>query len=204
MPVSRPLHPLGRRPWWQVLSLALFTYGLLGALIWLHPVPDTTGLAVGGILVAIAIPVAMRNWRTYSWWARTSLGVVTSLFFLVLGARMLLALSAEWSWLILALAGYGVALAIPAVWPKLSGLVWRELVTPRTKAGRAMMALGLSVLPIAGVLGASIGLFARRLGYWRPVMVVGACLALSGSIIWAFAISHQFWPERPWRAARGD
>ena len=205
MPVLPRRHPLARRPWWQVLPLAVFTYGLLGALIWLYPNPESGGLAAGAILVAIAIPVALWNWRTYAWWSRASLGILSSLFFFILGSRIVLTLSEpDWLWLLPCVAGYALAVTIPVFNPGLSNLIWRELVTPRTRLGRVAMALGLSLLPISGVLGASIGLFARRLGTLRPAMGIGAALVLSAAIIWAFAVSHQFWPERPWRAARGN
>jgi hypothetical protein len=152
--------------------------------------------------MGVSVPLALWNWRTFSWWARASLGIASTLFFVVLGIRMLLYLSSEWQWLALALIGYLVALGMPVASPSLSQVVWRELVTPTTKIGRALMVVAIGVLPIAGVLGASIGLHARGLGNLRAAMGIGAFLALSGSMVWAFSISHQFWPERPWRVHR--
>jgi hypothetical protein len=125
------------------------------------------------------------------------------LFFFVMGTRAITSLSRDgWPWVIPGVIGYLSALSLPALGPGISALVWRELMAPQTRIGRAAMAVGLSLLPIAGVLGASTGLSARRLGIARPVMVIAAILALSGAIIWVFSVSHQLWPERPWGRAK--
>jgi hypothetical protein len=77
-------------------------------------------------------------------------------------------------------------------------ILWREQNTPVSKFGRAFLIASISLAPIAGVIGASAGLFARRLGIMRPVFSMTAALALLVSVGMAFAFSYQLWPERPW------
>lgn len=196
---QRARHPLARWRWFQVLPLSILVYGTLGALVWLVPTASVPALPVGVSLGVLGVVLALWNWRTYGWWARAGLSAVTSLVFHFLGARFTLALTdCAWRWILPGSAAFLVAWMVPALWPRVADILWREQNTPVSKFGRAFLISSISLAPIAGVIGASAGLFARRLGIMRPVFSMTAALALLVSVGMAFAFSYQLWPERPW------
>lgn len=109
-----------------------------------------------------------------------------------------------WVWLVPILAAYLLAWMLPALKPRLSALLWQEQMAPETRIGRAVLAISLSLAPVAGVLGASMGMFASRLGEISASLIIGGTLMTMSSIGFAFAAAYQLWPERPWATDEGE
>ena len=75
-------------------------------------------------------------------------------------------------------------------------------MAPQTKVGRAVFAIALGLAPVAGVIGAIFGMTSSRLGKLRQVYIFGAPTATFVAAAFAFAISYQLWPHRPWAQDR--
>ena len=199
MRAIRRRHPLRDRKWYQVLAIGLAGFGTLGVLVCLVPQPDLVGSAVGLSVGALGVTFTLWNWRTYSWWARAGLAVVTCLGIFSMGVRFTLALTdIDWRWILPALAAILFSLITPIAWPSAAHVVWREQTAPVTRLGRILLVASVSLASVAGVLGASAGIFARRMGAIEPVLSVTAALAFLVSSGMAFTFSYQLWPERPW------
>ena len=192
-------HPLSDRSWWQVGAIAAFSFGLLGTLIGLLPTYSSSALAVGLSLATVATAASLWNWRTYAWAARSATSMILSLMIFLLASRSLASvLGPMWMSVLLLLLVYLVSWLLPIVAPRLSARIWREQMTPQTRLGRGCLALSIAVAPVAGVLGASVGLFGHRFGQGDAIYLVGGLLAWVGALGISFAASHQLWPERPW------
>lgn len=190
-------------PWWKVIGLLVFLFGVLTGLLTLVPYYSSVALAIGiGLSVAGTIPVVwLRIWRTPNWWMEVAYAVVWPLFFLGLGARLLAAIiPVIWVWLIPLLAAYLLAWALPALNPALSALLWREQTAPQTRLGRGCLILMLPLAPVAGTIGASVGMFGSRFFEDRaPIYLIMGMLGSIVAIGMAFAFAYQYWPKRPWR-----
>jgi hypothetical protein len=192
-------HPSSHWRWWEAIGVAVFSFCGLGALIGLVPPFSSAALRFGlitGVMVAL---VAMWNWWSYNWWSRITLGVFWSLQIMAITVRSWSSLSdALWIWLLPLLGGYIVAWTLPSITPALSNLLWREQTAPQTRFGRIFFGLTLSIAPVAGVLGASFGMYGSRSGEIDLTLMVIGSLCSLGAIGFAFAFSYQLWPKRPW------
>ncbi len=177
----------------------VFAFGLSGAMLGFFP-PVSVPLIRLGLLFSIpAIVAAMLSWWSFSWWSRMAGAALWTLQIFAIAIRgWILVMGITWIWLVPISSAYLLAWAMPALNPRLSGILWREQTAPQTRTGRTLLGLSLAIGPSAGVLGASLGLFGGRFGETATVVAVGAALASFAAISIAFAISFQFWPERPW------
>lgn len=69
---------------------------------------------------------------------------------------------------------------------------------PQTRVGRFILGASLSLAPVAGVLGASAGMFGSRFGELGLTYLIGGILSSVTAPGIAFAIAYQVWPARPW------
>ncbi len=112
------------------------------------------------VLTGIVGPLcAVLAWQ----WKSTKLRLVfqltlPGLFYLTLLRIWDRLMGLSWVFILLSLAGVvGVAI-LPYVNKRLSGILYREQMAPRTKIGQWILRLSLIVLPIAGAAGAALGL----------------------------------------------
>lgn len=198
-------HPIAHWRWWQTIAGAVFVYGGFAVLLAFFPSFSTTALKVGIGLAIPAMLAAVWNWWTYHWWARLTLAILWTLQFLSIAARAWAgAIPVAWVWLAPILSAYLLAWMLPALKPTLSSFLWREQTAPQTRFGRAFMTVMITLAPVAGVLGASIGMFGSRFGETTFVLLVGASLGSMVSIGFAFTAAYQLWPERPWAKDEGE
>ncbi|MFV2045675.1 MAG: hypothetical protein ACC700_20905 [Anaerolineales bacterium] len=192
-------HPLSDWDWWQVLALSLVVFGVWGALFGFLPPVSIATIRLGLLFSVPVIIAAMWSWWTYNWWARLATPGLWTILILAIAARAwMLVMGVTWIWLVPILSAYLLAWAMPALNPRASAILWREQMTPQTRVGRVIMGLTLAIGPSAGVIGASVGIFGSRFSETESVILVMAVLASAVAIGFAFAISFQFWPERPW------
>lgn len=71
-------------------------------------------------------------------------------------------------------------------------------MTPQTRIGRVLLAIGISIAPVAGTIGASIGMFGSRFDDIKGTLLFIAVLGTIGSLFLPFTFPYQLWPERPW------
>ena len=200
----RVKHPLARWRWWQVLGVACFSYGIFGLMIGFFPAYSSAAIFVGMALATVGVVASLWNWRTYDWQARFLTVSIWSLMLLALSVRSLTRLISPW-WVAVAILGatYLLSWALPVRAPTISALLWREQSTPQTRIGRWFLAACIALLPIAGVLGANIGMFGNRFGQDTFVLAVAGLLGLVAALAVSFAASYQLWPLRPWANRRG-
>jgi len=197
---ERVKHPLARWRWWQVLGMAVFSFGIFGLMIGFFPGYSSAAAYTGLALAIIGVVASIWNWRSYDWLARFLTAAVWSLMLLALSARSLTRVINPWWLAVAALVGtYLLAWALPPSAPGVSALLWREQTTPQTRIGRWFLAACIALLPIAGVLGANIGMFGNRFGQAEVVFTLAGSLGLIAALAVSFAASYQLWPERPWR-----
>lgn len=185
--------------WWKMLAASIVGFGFFGALIGLIPPPSMKGLLVGLSLALLAVLAAMWSWKTYSWWARVLTGILFTLEILALAARCWnMLLPNPWLWAPFIGVAYITAWLLPAVVPAFSAVFWREQIAPQTRAGRFILGVSLGLVPVVGVLGASVGMFSSRFGELAVTYLVIAILGSVTAPGLAFAFAYQVWPDRPW------
>lgn len=190
-------HPNADWPWWKIAGAGLIGFGTFGLIITFMP-PRTGFSHIFGITsIFFAVSIGIWNWKVYSWASRTTLSVLWSIQFLTIGFR-------SWTqvyptfWLYPMVGVYILAWILPAFYPSLARFLWREQTAPKTKIGRIILGLSLIMVPIAGVLGTSIGMFKARFEGIMGTYLIAGPLSFVAAIGMAFSFSYQLWPDRPW------
>ncbi|NIS82044.1 MAG: hypothetical protein GTO14_17975 [Anaerolineales bacterium] len=192
-------HPYAHWRWWQAIGIALFSFGGFGILVGILPPFSSTALKIGLVLAAVATIAAVWNWRSYNWWSRLTVGGLWTLQIMAIAARAFAeSLPNLWLWFVPTIGAYLLAWSLPALRPAISSLLWREQTAPQTRWGRAFLGLMIALAPVAGVLGASFGMYGSRFEEIKLTLIALASLASITAIGIAFALAYQLWPERPW------
>jgi len=200
MPRKSTSHIKSPLSWWQITAVSFFGFGVLALLFaFIPPSYSPTSLKIGLALAIIATVAAVWNWRTGIWWARFSVTFLGSLQFLAISMRAWNgAVPIVWVWIFPILGAYLIAWALPAISPAVSSFLWREHTVPQTRLGRLLLGLIITLGPVAGVLGASLGMFGSRSGeIGLSLAVLGSLMSITAISI-AFAVAYQLWPDRPW------
>lgn len=199
LPKRSKKHPNSHWHWWQVIAAGGFGFGILGSLIGLLPPFSLPAFKIGLTLAAIAVVTGLWNWWAYTFWSRLISAGIWSLMMLGITVRAWMGVvPVVGLWLVPLLVAFFLGWALPALSPSISKFLWQEQMTPQTRIGRALLAIGLTVAPVAGTLGASIGMFGSRFDDIEGTPLFIAVLGTIGSLILPFTFSYQLWPERPW------
>lgn len=192
-------HPNSHWRWWQTLGVGVFSFGIFGVLFSLIPSFSITAVRIGILLAIIGTLTGIWNWWTYSWWARFAVMVIWSLFLFGITIRAWMGIVSDtWAWLVPLLIAFILGWTLPIISPALSDFLWQEQTTPQTRTGRTLLAIGISIAPAAGAIGASIGMFGSRFGEIKGTLLILAILGTITNIVLPFIISYQLWPDRPW------
>jgi len=196
-------HPLAHWAWWQVVLAFTFAFGLFGTLPGFLPPISISAMRIGWALAILIGLAAMWSWWNFNWWARLAGTALWTIQILATAARAwILLIGVTWIWMVPILSAYLLAWAMPVLNPRASAILWREQMTPQTRVGRIVLGLALAIGPSAGVIGASVGMFGSRFVETNSVILVMAALSSAVAIGFAFAISYQLWPVRPWAKDR--
>jgi hypothetical protein len=194
-----PRHPSAHLHWWQMAAASLLGFGILSILLFLLPSYSRIFLIIGIALSSIGTITSIWSWWTYNWFARLIVAIIGSLFFVGITFRAWAEIAPFFSmWLSILMVCYILAWVLPALNPSFSAYLWREQTAPQTRFGRAFLGVMLTVAPIAGVLGASFGMYGSRSGEIDLTLIVIGVLCSMVAIGFAFAFSYQIWPDRPW------
>lgn len=156
-PGSLPVH---RWPLWKVVAASLFWVPWSGLPLLMPPYVPGWALVVCGALFLAMFGATLWIYLRDNLWARSTLvfSSFPGVLALMASRAWLAALPITWEWLLPLWVAVILAALLPFTAPKLSALLWREQTTPRTRAGRAFMAICLVVAPTAGTLGAVWGM----------------------------------------------
>jgi hypothetical protein len=181
--------------WWKILPSSLFGFGVFAALLTFLPEYSFPYLVVGGVL-AIVASISSVLQRTNKFKRAKVITVHSGLLLIfLLGARQwLFYLPNAWVWLLPMIISYSLAWAIPYLNPKISQILAREQLTPRTSLGKSIERLSWAVLPIVGG-GAFLGMFLSRTGEIRTASMLLGPIFMVSSIGFAQVASHQLKEE---------
>ena len=161
------------------------------------------GIALGLVMALFFVFAASWNMAAYTFWSILAYGLTFTLLLMGIAVRAWLLLGVDvWVWVPFVASAYILAWLVPALWPKISCILWREQVAPQTKVGRALFAIALCLAPGVGVMGALLGMFSSRRGELSRAYLVMALLFSAVAIVISFAFSYQLWPHRPWAQDR--
>lgn len=194
--------PLPAEQWslWKLLLLPLVSHGAIAALTALYPTYSSTALALGFFLTAVGILGFVLTGRSRSWWGRVAYFNSLLLLIMAFGVRAwLMVAGTVWPWMTILTAAYVLAWIVPILNPKLSEFLWKEQIAPETKLGQGVMNFSIRFLPLAGAIGASIGMYGSRSGHDDFVALIIGFGSSIVSIGLAQAFSHQLWQDNPWR-----
>ena len=185
--------PVHRWPLLKAVGAGLLLYLPLSAFLLVIP-PVFAGSALALASAQIVVGVVGINWGRWGS-PRLSENIASFVFtvqFLTIGLRAWFA-AASVSWLaaFVVIGIYLLAWMLPSILPGVSAWLWREQVAPRTKVGRRLLGLCLTLLPTAGVLGAGTGLVLSRAGGPAAGWLVVAVLSIAVAAGWAQTTSHQ-------------
>jgi hypothetical protein len=198
-------HPNADWPFWKILGAAFIGLGVFGLLVAFLPPfsPLSVTIGIGSIIVGTG--VAIWNWRSFNWTSRFGASLIWSLQVLMIGIRAWLEVYPR-IWLLPILVCYCLAWILPGFAPVFSKLFWREQTAPQTRLGRIILGMFISLAPVAGAVGASIGMYTARFsGISGTYLIIGPGFLIL-AIGMAFAFSYQILPYTPWTQSenKGD
>lgn len=186
-----------KEPWWKILLISLFTYGVLATLLTFVPEYSLIFMILGiALAITATVSAILQRVNGYEW-----IKIITTqaslLIFFLLGVRLWLFYAPSlWLWLFLFVAAYIFAWYIPYLSPRISKILWREQINPETSAGKSILRAGLILLPIAGSGGAFIAMYASRYGFVGETSRIMGPIIMMATIAWAQVVSHQLMKER--------
>lgn len=151
--------------WWKLLGACLGGFGTFGILLGLLPNYSLGALLIGLFLTLLITGMGLWGWKTSYLIPQILVTILFTTQILCIGVRFWMAIyGGVMPWFPIIALGYILAWVFPIIMPKLSELLWREQTAPQTKVGKILLSAVLSIAPVAGVLGASGGMFSSRYG----------------------------------------
>lgn len=96
-------------------------------------------------------------------------------------------------WISILFVLYVLAWTLPTINSRLSAFIFNEQYNPQTQSGKAILDFSVKILPIAGSLGALIGMYGSRSGIPNlSLLILGIAFSFA-SIALAQLTSHQWW-----------
>jgi len=98
-------------------------------------------------------------------------------------------------WISILVALYVLAWTLPTINSKLSTFLFKEQYNPQTQPGKVILDFSAKILPVAGSIGALIGMYGSRSGIPNlSLLILGIAFSFA-SIALAQLTSHQWWRE---------
>ncbi len=190
--------PARKMPLWKILALSLFVLGGIGLLEAIFPPgPTTTSVVTAISLTFLGTCGMVLTARTRFLWGREISFNAWLLLLFASGLRMI-----DWvspistGWVLLLLALYALAWFLPYIDSRISAVILREQMTPRSKAGKIYLQVVRRVIvPLSGA-GVLMGLYSSHRGRGDYVMLSVGILTILGMLIGAQAISHRIWEQK--------
>ncbi len=196
-------HPHADWPFWKILGAGLLGFGGFGLIIIILPPQNLMSIIFGSVTGLVGILVGIWNWKVYNWASKFTVSTLWSMQTLSIGIRAWV-YALPTIWLYPMIGGYLFAWTLPALYPEISKVLWREQTAPETRLGKILLGLSISLAPVAGALGANLGMFTSRFQGLNGLYLVVGPLFIILSIGFAFAFAYQLWPDRPWAGSRTE
>lgn len=182
-----------RWPLWKVVAVALPLWAMTSAIPLLMP-PYTPGwaLVACGVLFSAMFGATLWVYVRDDLWGRAvgAFTVLPGVFTVTASRAWLAALPVTWEWLLPLWAAVVLAALLPFAAPRLSRFLWTEQTAPRTRVGRAFMAIVLAAAPSAGTLGAAWGMYGSRFLGQEPTLLGIAVLSSVMAVGCGFVASY--------------
>lgn len=190
-------HPNAHWPWWKIAGSTLLGFSIFGAILALIPPVRTLTFILGLSSVVIAVPIGIWNWKSYSWLSRLLFSFLWTIQLLGIGIKTWIYNLPE-IWVYPLSLIYVLAWILPGLIPKFSEILWREQTAPQTKIGKYILGAAISLAPVAGAVGASLGIFTSRFNGLGKTYLIAGPLFITLAIAISFFFSHQIWSDLPW------
>lgn len=180
-------------PIWKVLPLMGAVSAMASAIPLLVPPYTKWAFATSGALfIGVLGPTLWLYFFGYNLLAQAVAiyCLLPGMVGLLASRAWLYALPISWEWLLPLWVAVIVAALLPFTAPRLSEFLWREQTAPRTRIGRAFMALCLAASPTAGTLGAAWGMYGSRFLGQQPTMLGLAVLSSMAAVGCGFVASY--------------
>lgn len=197
--MGKDLSGMDRWPTWKLLLTVVPGFGIFGALVGVFPDYSPAALALGIAMTIGAALVTAIGSDTRSWYLQVAYVAIWSAMFVAIAVRGWAALLPyPWVWLTLHLVLYLAVWTLPAIASNLSAFLAREQTNPQTRFGIGCLRFSVPLLPLAGGIGAVIGLYGPRYGLdnWVVLFISALGSAVGLGIVQYFG--HHLWSERPW------
>lgn len=186
-------------PTWKLLLAVVPSFGIFGALVGIFPDYSPIAMALGIAMTLGAALVTAIGSNTKSWYLQVSYVAIWSGMFVAIAVRGWMALLPyPWVWITLHVILYLAIWTLPALASNLSALLAREQTNPETRLGVGCLRFSIPLLPLAGGIGAAIGLYGPRYGLDNWVILFISALGSAVGLGMAQYFGHHLWTERPW------
>ncbi|MEW6569411.1 MAG: hypothetical protein AB1449_14850 [Chloroflexota bacterium] len=181
-------------PLWKLLALAIPAFAAWSALPLIVP-PHFSEWAVATCGALFVSGLGSTLWLYicgYNPWVQAiaAFSLLPGVFTLLATRTWLYALPITWEWLLPLWVAVILAALLPFTAPKLSKFLWTEQTAPRTRVGRAFMAICLAAAPTAGTLGAAWGMYGSRFLGDQPTALGLAVLTSVTAVGFGFIASY--------------
>lgn len=178
--------------WWTLLIVFLGGFGVFGILLGFIPYYSPEALYIGIFLTILITAMGLWSWNSSNLTPNILLLLVFTIQLLGIGIRFwIIAYNGIFPWLPILGSGFILAWVFPILLPELSVILWREQTAPQTKVGKILLSAIFSLAPIAGVLGASGGMYSSRLGNDKLTDIAIAILFTFVAIGLSFTFAYQ-------------
>lgn len=179
--------------WWKLVVVFLGGFGIFGVLLGLLPNFSLEALIIGILFNVLITGMGLWSWKSSNLTPKVLLLILFTFQLLGVGIRFWITIYKGFlPWFPILALGYLLAWFIPIIMPELSEFLWTEQTAPKTKVGKILLSVFLSLAPIAGVLGASGGMYSSRSGSNRLTDIGIASLFSMVAIGLSFIFAHQF------------
>ena len=195
---DKPL-PIDNWSYFKVFLVSILLFGIWALFPIFYPDFSAASLVSGVFLAMIGVVGALLVKQGNRRLGQIAFG--NSLYLIMLSTAIRawsLIIGEFWPWVFwtgILIFLYVLAWFLPTINSRLSAFLWKEQYTPETGFGKAILNTSARILPIAGTLGAFVGMYGSRAGFDNFVsLFLGFAFSIT-SIGLAQITSHQFWRE---------
>ncbi len=194
--IDKPL-PIDKWNYFKVFLLYFILFGVWGLFPVFIPHFSLVSLIIGIALVIAGVWGAVQVRRGKRRFGQILVSNAFYLTMFVTAARAwYVIIGSFWPWLFwisILFLFYLLAWTLPKNNSRLSTFLFKEQYNPKTQSGKILLDLSAKFLPVAGSIGALIGMYGSRSSIPNISLVILGITFSLASIALAQLTSHQFW-----------